>query len=541
MDDRAVRLLLVEDDPDDYVLTRAWLSEIYGDRFHLDWAADYDAALAAMERPRHDVYLIDYRLGARDGLALLREAVGRGCTTPIILLTGQGDREIDVEATREGAADYLVKGKIDAESLERSIRYAIERKRTEDALRRARAELEDRVRERTSELARANAELQQHVEKLNEAKEAAEAASRAKDTLLAVVSHELRTPLTPALVATTALLELGGLDDATREMMETVERSLRSEARLIDDLLDAMRIIRGKMSYRFEAVDVHRLIEQSAAACTPRFEAAAVGLARDLRCANPLVRGDADRLRQVVCNLLENAAKFTPAGGRVTVAARNEGPRVVVSVRDTGVGIDREDLHRIFGAFEQGERSPIRRFGGLGLGLAISRGIVEAHGGRLEARSEGEGAGAEFLLDLEAISGAADPGGVAGGSPPAGRASRLRIFFVEDDATTRELLARVLRIHGYEVRPAGTYREAIELADGEFDLVLSDIALPDGSGWDVMRHVRSRWGHIPGIAMSGFGSQEDRDASCAAGFATHLTKPVPIPQLRAMIERVAGR
>jgi CheY-like chemotaxis protein len=125
--------------------------------------------------------------------------------------------------------------------------------------------------------------------------------------------------------------------------------------------------------------------------------------------------------------------------------------------------------------------------------------------------------------------------------PPGPTNNRLRIFFVEDDATTRDLLARVLRNDGYEVRPAGTYREAIEIADGQFDLLLSDIALPDGTGWDVMRHIRSRWQHIPGIAISGFGSQEDRDESCAAGFATHMTKPVPIPELKAMIEHVVGR
>src|SRR5262249_37417144 len=152
-------------------------------------------------------------------------------------------------------------------------------------------------------------------------------------------------------------------------------------------------------------------------------------------------------------NLLENAAKFTPAGGRVTVVARNEGARVVVAVRDTGVGITPEDMPRIFGAFEQGEKSPIRRFGGLGLGLAISRAIVEAHGGRLEARSEGAQAGAEFTLDLEAIPRPARPAGDEGVPPVGRRGDRLRIFFVEDDATTRDLLARILRIQGYEVRP----------------------------------------------------------------------------------------
>jgi CheY-like chemotaxis protein len=302
-----------------------------------------------------------------------------------------------------------------------------------------------------------------------------------------------------------------------------------------------MRILRGKMSYRFGAVNVHDLIEQAIATCKPRIEAGGLTLVKDLRCSNPRVRGDVDRLQQVVCNLLENAGKFTPTGGQVKVMARNEGERVVVAVRDTGVGIAPEDILRIFGAFEQGEKSPIRRFGGLGLGLAISRAIVEGHGGQLEARSEGPEKGAEFVLDLEAITGTADLKDEVRVPPASGAGERLRIFFVEDEAITRELLSRVLRIHGYDVQPAGTYREAIDLADGQFDLLLSDIALPDGTGWDVMRHVRSRWRHIPGIAMSGFGSQEDRDASSAAGFAVHLTKPVPIRELKATIEHVAGR
>jgi CheY-like chemotaxis protein len=343
------------------------------------------------------------------------------------------------------------------------------------------------------------------------------------------------------MIAATAALELPGLDASAREMIETVERSLLLEARLIDDLLDAMRILRGKMSYRFGAVNVHDLIEHAIATCRPRIEVGGLTLVKDLRCSSPRVRGDADRLHQVVCNLLENAGKFTPAGGQVTVMARNEGERVVVAVRDTGVGIAPEDILRIFGAFEQGEKSPIRRFGGLGLGLAISRAIVEGHGGHLEAQSDGAGRGAEFVLDLETIPGTADLKDDAPVAPANGAGHRLRIFFVEDEDITRELLSRVLRIHGYDVQPAGTYREAIDLADGQFDLVLSDIALPDGTGWDVMRHVRSRWRHIPGIAMSGFGSQEDRDASSAAGFAVHLTKPVPIRELKATIEHVAGR
>ena len=370
MDDRPLRVLLVEDDEDDYLLTRDLLAEVGGDRFHLEWEADYEAALEAMGACRHDVYLVDYRLGGRDGLELLREALARGCTAPLILLTGQGDREVDIEAMQAGATDYLVKGTIDAERLERSIRYALERKRTEEDLRRARAELELRVAERTAELARANEELRRRVDELKEAQEAAEAASRAKDTFLAVVSHELRTPLTPALFAAGAMLARTDLDPEVRDLLRMMEENLQAEARLIDDLLDVTRMVRGKMAYRLEVVDVHDLIERALRACGPQFTDKRLAIATDLGASRPRVRGDAARLQQVLCNLLKNAIKFTPPGGSVTITTRDEGSNLVVGVRDTGIGIEpgdpAEDLPRLRAG--RGDHHPSVRRPGAGPG-----------------------------------------------------------------------------------------------------------------------------------------------------------------------------
>jgi DNA-binding NtrC family response regulator len=250
MSDAPLRVLLVEDDEDDYVLTRGLFQQVAGRPFVLDWVSDFDEALEAIGECRHDVYLLDYRLGRRTGLELLREAVAWGCRGPLILLTGRDDRETDVEAMRAGAADFLTKGRMDAAQLERAIRYAVEQKRVEEEIRRLNRELEDRVRQRTEELVRANAELRAEVAERRRAEEAAEAASRAKSQFLAVLSHELRTPLTPVIVGLTELLEDPGSSPALRAALETIKRNVELEARLIDDLLDVTRIAQGKLRIR---------------------------------------------------------------------------------------------------------------------------------------------------------------------------------------------------------------------------------------------------------------------------------------------------
>jgi PAS domain S-box-containing protein len=380
-----------------------------------------------------------------------------------------------------------------------------------------------------------------------EARVEAEAASHAKDRFLAVLSHELRTPLTPVLMAVSALLE----DDVAPEIRPTLEmicRNIELEARLIDDLLDVSLLVRGDLRLELETVDAHQAIHRAVEICQPEVAAADLKIALGLAATESHVRADRARLLQILWNLIRNAAKFTPAGGALTIRTRNtdepapgaSGGWLVVEFHDTGIGIEPGVLARIFAPFEQGPPDQRRRFGGLGLGLSISRSLTEAHGGRLTAESPGCDQGATFRLELPMVPAPAPQPRALPASAVAGKRSRsLKILLLEDNKDTLRYLALVLRKHGHEVRTAENLAAARAAAVAqEFDLLLSDIELPDGTGLELMRELGGGRG-VPGIAMSGFGSEEDIRLSRAAGFATHLTKPIDAGQLEDAIRRFA--
>ncbi len=368
----------------------------------------------------------------------------------------------------------------------------------------------------------------------------AEAASKAKDHFLAALSHELRTPLTPVLLRVAALARSPGLPEPLRADLQMIQRNVELEAKLIDDLLDLTRVSRGKLSLHLEAVDVHVLLEHTIAICSEGMEARTLAIGFEPGADERHVRADAARLQQVFWNLLKNAVKFTPAGGTVRVVTRNPEPgRVEVAVIDPGIGIAPEDLPRLFNAFEQGNPTITRTFGGLGLGLAICKALVDQHGGTLTGLSPGRGQGATFTVGLATVPApeAARPAGAAAGpaDPPA-----LRLLLVEDNEPTLLVMADLLELAGHDVKPAATVRAARELAASHtFDLVVSDLGLPDGSGFELMRELRERYG-LQGIAVSGFGMEEDLRRSREAGFREHLVKPVDIDKLKAAIARAAS-
>jgi PAS domain S-box-containing protein len=367
------------------------------------------------------------------------------------------------------------------------------------------------------------------------------AADRAKDRFLAMLSHELRTPLTPVL-ATVQMMEMDpALSADQRESLGMIRRNVEMEARLIDDLLDLTKINRGKIELAHEVVDVHTTLEAALEISRDEIAAKQLKVSLNLAATARHVWADPSRLQQVIWNLMKNAVKFTPARGRIGIQSSNdEGGRLRVEITDSGIGIDPRNLPKLFNAFEQGDRDVTRRFGGLGLGLAISKALVDLHHGTLTAASAGLDKGATFVLELATVPAAAAP---APEEPSAlsGRDHGVcRVLLVDDHEDTLRIMARLLRGLGCTVTTANAVATALKAAErGEFDLLISDIGLPDGSGLDIMRRLKARY-NIRGIALSGFGMDKDLLRSQEAGFEQHLTKPVNVQSLRAAIRGSAG-
>ena len=372
---------------------------------------------------------------------------------------------------------------------------------------------------------------------LQEAKETAEAASAAKDRFLAVLSHELRTPLTPVLMTVASLEHDDGVPEIVREDMAMIRRNVELETKLIDDLLDLSRITTGKLRLRLQTVDLHEAVRQVCGICRPQIQEKGILLNCELGDAQALVSADPARLQQVLWNVIKNAAKFTPHGGEIRVSTRVDGARHVVEVRDTGIGIAAETLPRVFDAFEQGE-GVTRQFGGLGLGLAISKAIVEMHGGTIKVASEGRNKGATFTISIPTLAEFPEPQQTQQKDDGKWEPGNLRLLVVEDHADTAQTLVRILRTAGFSVVIANNVESALKLAANQpFDILLSDIGLPDGTGYDLLRGVK-KMRPVQAIAMSGFGMDEDLRKSREAGFSEHLVKPVHVPELMEAIRRI---
>jgi signal transduction histidine kinase/ActR/RegA family two-component response regulator len=388
---------------------------------------------------------------------------------------------------------------------------------------------------------RAEEQLAQARDEAKQLKQEAEAANQAKDRFLAMLSHELRTPLTPALMACSGLEERRELPSSVLDDLAMIRRNIQIESTLIDDLLDVTRIAQGKLQLSFAPTNVHAVLERAIEVCSPDFREKHIELGKDLCAKRFTIQSDPDRLQQVFWNLIKNAVKFTPDGGHVTIRTCNQSDALIAEVSDTGIGIEPDHLAKVFDAFEQGSRDITREFGGLGLGLAISKALVDAHHGKLSAQSAGKNRGATFRIELQTI---AEPARAEESprSPAAGALRNVRILLVEDHPDTRILMARLLERMGHEVRATGTRAAALDLLQTDpFDVLLSDISLPDGSGLDLMRAARQSPAspHVRGIAITGLSMADDIRQCQEAGFARHMAKPVNLAQLRDAIQEVS--
>ena len=526
-------VVLAEDNPDMSEHIRRTLAG----EFRLTITRDGAAALAAAEAQAPDLILSDLMMPGMNGEALLLavRAHPRLAGVPVILLTARADEEVRLHLLRSGAQDFLLKP-FAAEELRARVRNLVTTKQVRDTLQLALSTQEH-------DLARLAQELMQRARDLEQARDVAEAANHAKDRFLAVLSHELRTPLTPALALAIDLDQQVETDpQEVRRGLGIIRRNIELEARLIDDLLDITRVARGKLELQLSEVDAHRSIRDAVEMCQAEFERKGCILNVSLTAARSHVQADASRLLQIFWNLLLNAVKFTPSTGRVSVRSSNPAAgALLIEVADSGVGISPDAMPRIFEAFEQGERQITREFGGLGLGLAVVKGLVDAHGGTIRARSEGVGKGSAFELELAAVDApdvpAASPAKAAHDSAPS---HSLHILLVEDHEDTRHAMSKLLTRWGHTVEAAGTVREALAQADAaHFNLLVSDLGLPDAHGAELMEELRRRGHGMPGIAVSGFGMEADVQRSRAAGFQQHLTKPVAAQQLKALLEELA--
>ncbi len=562
-----VNILLVDDEIRNLDVLE---SVLQSPDYHLVRALTAERALMLLLDGDFAAIVLDIQMPEMSGIELANLIKQRRKTQniPILFLTAYFQEDKDVlEGYSRGAVDYLTKpinpqilrSKISVfadlyrktralELTNRALELeVVQRQRAEEALRRANNDLEARVEARTADLSRVNEELLERERALKASETRALAASRAKDDFLARLSHELRTPLNPVLLLASDAAGNPDLPADVRAHFDMIATNISLEARLIDDLLDLTRIARGKLSLDLRPTDVHVVVKEALEMVRGDVEQKRLTVELKLDADQHKIHGDDVRLQQIFWNVLKNAVKFTPKDGRITVETASPASSSTIEVRitDTGIGMTPAEIARVFDAFTQGDHAgpsgQSHKFGGLGLGLAISRMLVELHTGTISVSSAGRDAGTTFLVELPLISATGRSGNSAAPTPangsdagaarPHGTLKPRRILLVEDHAPTSNTLTRLLTRRQYEVVSASCLADARAAASREnFDLLISDIGLPDGNGYELMSELRGRHKLI-GIALTGYGMEEDVGRSQAAGFVAHLTKPISVQAL----------
>ena len=569
-----VNILLVDDQPARLLTYESILSSL---NQNLISASSGLEALDKLMRTEFAVVLLDVSMPEMDGFeaARLIHEHPRFERTPIIFVTGVHMSELDrLKGYKLGAVDY-VSVPVVPEILRSKVAVLVElycKRRelvelnrhladTNEQLAKANAALQaEKTREllalNTSlhkanrEMERANLALQGEVAERARAEQALKEADRHKDEFLAMLAHELRNPLAPIRNAV-HLMKLKPLGDPQLQLSrDIIERQLIQLSRLVDDLLDVSRITRGKINLARRRVELSELVARAVETVAPTIDSRGHALEVEIPNRALMIYGDPMRLTQALGNVLANAAKYTDNGGQITLRARRRRRDIEITIGDTGIGIDPEVLPCIFDLFTQLDRRTGRHQGGLGIGLALVRQLVEMHGGTVSASSEGPGKGSEFLIRLPLSierSGSSEAPGVEPGAPAPEKAAapvraiQRRILVADDNADARESLATLLALSGHEVYKAEDGSDALETAERcRPDVALLDIGMPRTNGYEVARHIRSQpWGRsMVLVALTGWGQESDRRRSHEAGFDNHLTKPVDPHVLDELLAKV---
>ncbi|MBG1263976.1 hybrid sensor histidine kinase/response regulator [Nostoc commune] len=516
-------VLIVDDSPEDCESYRRYLLQDEEYQYTVVAAGLGQEGLALHQQHQPDIVLLDYRLPDLNGLEFLAQLKAQTQQTvlSVIMLTGKGNEAIAVQSMKMGAQDYLVKEQVTSHSLRLALNGAIE-------------------------MVQLHIELHHRIELEQAARSEAEKANRIKDEFLALLSHELRSPLNPIL-GWAKLLQNRKLDEAkTAYGLATIERNAKLQAELIEDLLDVSRILQAKLSLKVNSVNLVATIAVALETVRVAAEAKSIEIETKLAAEVGQILGDGTRLQQVIWNLLSNAVKFTPEGGRVTVQLEAVGNQAQITVVDTGNGITADFLPYVFDYFRQADGSTTRKFGGLGLGLAIVRHLVELHGGEVWAESCGEGLGATFTvrLPLMPIQPLLKPD--ANSSKRSPNLSGVRVLLVEDEADSREFIALALEQAGASVSTATTAGEAFAVfTQYQIDILLSDIGMADMDGYMLVRQIRAlspeQGGNVPAIALTAYAGDFNQQQAFSAGFQVHLSKPVDPEQILKAIAQVVRR